>query len=339
MSIAERILASLRAPVAVAGRELSVGVSIGVALGTSSGDVADDVLRRADLALYRAKADGKGGYALFDPSLETRVLERMEIENDLRTALERGELRLVYQPILTLADGRVAEVEALIRWHHPRRGVVAPGVFIPLAEETGLIVPIGQWVLEEACRQLRIWHAEFPQTPPLVLSVNLSARQFQHTDLVADVDRTLRQAGIDPRYLKLEITESVVMHDVESAIATCHRLKELDLLLAIDDFGTGYSSLGQLKRFPFDTLKVDRSFVDGLGRDEQDTAIVQSVVSLAKTLGLSLTAEGIETPVQEAFLRSLGCERGQGYLFARPAAPEVIASMLAESRSEPGEAA
>jgi EAL domain-containing protein (putative c-di-GMP-specific phosphodiesterase class I) len=306
-----------------------IGLSIGVALSTPADVRADELLRRADLALYRAKADGKGGYAVFDPSLEAHALERLEIESDLHQALERGELQLVYQPILTLDDGRIGEVEALLRWQHPRRGTVTPATFIPVAEATGLIVPIGQWVLQEACRQVRTWQDEYRTLPPLVMSVNLSGRQFQHPGLVADVARTLGQTGVDPRCLKLEITESVLMADVETAVATCVALKELGVQLAIDDFGTGYSSLGQLKRLPFDTLKIDRSFVDGLGRDEQDMAIVRSVVTLAKTLSLSVTAEGIETSVQEAHLRSLGCERGQGYLFARPQAPETIRTLLA----------
>jgi diguanylate cyclase (GGDEF)-like protein/PAS domain S-box-containing protein len=330
LTVAERLLAELRDPIAVAGREVTVGMTIGVTLSTPAGESYDDLIRRADLALYRAKAQRKGSYALFDPSMEATAMQRLEIESDLRHALERGELRLVYQPILTLQEGHLAEVEALLRWQHPRRGTISPADFIPVAEETGLIVPIGQWVLEEACRQARAWHQQYPSARHLVMSVNLSARQFQRASLVADVERTLRQTGIDPHCLKLEITESVLMHDVETAIATCRALKELDVQLAIDDFGTGYSSLGQLKRLPFDTLKIDRSFVDGLGNDEQDTAIVQSVVTLAKSLNLSVTAEGIETQIQHAQLRLLGCERGQGFLFARPQGAELITALFGE---------
>jgi EAL domain-containing protein (putative c-di-GMP-specific phosphodiesterase class I) len=268
-----------------------------------------------------------------------QALERLEIESDLRQALARQELQLVYQPILTLDDGRIGEVEALLRWQHPRRGTISPNTFIPVAEATGLIVSIGQWALEAACRQVRAWQDEYPTAPPLVMSVNLSGRQFQHPGLVADVARTLAETGLDPRCLKLEVTESVLMCDVETAVATCAALKELGVQLAIDDFGTGYSSLGQLKRLPFDTLKIDRSFVDGLGRDDQDMAIVRSVVMLAKTLSLSVTAEGIETQVQEDHLRSLGCERGQGYLFARPQPAEAIASLLAGAVARPQRAA
>jgi diguanylate cyclase (GGDEF)-like protein/PAS domain S-box-containing protein len=328
LAIADRVIAALRVPVVVAGREVTVGLSIGVALGTSGAASAADLLRQADLALYRAKGAGRGTCAVFEPSLERQALERLELEHDLRHALDRHELCLVYQPILTLDDRRIGEVEALLRWNHPVRGLISPDVFIPLAEETGLIVPIGQWVLEEACRQVRAWQAEF-ESPRLVMSVNLSGRQFQHAGLVADVDATVQRTGLDPATLKLEITESALMRDVDAAIATSRALKALGVQLAIDDFGTGYSSLGHLKRFPFDTLKIDRSFIDGLGHDEQDTAIVRSVITLAKMLNLSVTAEGIETILQEAQLRTLGCERGQGFLFSRPRAPEAIRQMLA----------
>ncbi|MBV9895524.1 MAG: EAL domain-containing protein [Chloroflexi bacterium] len=328
LAVAEKLVRALAVPIEVAGRDVTVGLSVGVALSTTSTTVVD-LLRQADLALYRAKAEGKGTCAVFDPSLESRALERLEIENDLRHALQRGELRVLYQPILSLDSRNIMEVEALVRWNHPQRGLLSPAVFIPVAEERGLIVSIGQWVLEQACRQIRIWQQQFPKAPPLVVSVNLSGRQFQHINLVADVQRTLQETGIAPHSLKLEITESVLMRDVEAAVATCDALKRLGVQLAIDDFGTGYSSLGQLKRFPFDALKIDRSFVDGLGQDQHDAAIVRSVVALARTLGLSVTAEGIETALQEAQVRSLGCELGQGFLFSRPQAPDVVASLLA----------
>jgi diguanylate cyclase (GGDEF)-like protein/PAS domain S-box-containing protein len=328
LAIADRVISALRVPIAVAGREVTVGSSIGVALGTSATISAEDLLRQADLALYRAKGEGRGTCAVFEPGLERHALERLELEHDLRLASERDELCLVYQPIYTLDDRHICEVEALLRWNHPTHGLIAPDVFIPLAEETDLVAPIGQWVLEEACRQVRAWQSEFA-SPWLVMSVNLSGRQFQHAGLVADVDACLRRTGIDPTSLKLEITESVLMRDVDAAIATSRALKALGVQLAIDDFGTGYSSLGHLKRFPFDTLKIDRSFVDGLGRDERDTAIVRSVIALAKILNLSVTAEGVETDLQEAHLRTLGCERGQGFLFCRPQAPAAIRRLLA----------
>jgi diguanylate cyclase (GGDEF)-like protein len=332
LAIADRVISALRVPVVVAGREVTAGLSIGLALGSCGAVTADDLLRQADLALYRAKGDGRGTCAVFEPGLERRAVERLELEHDLRQALGRRELHLVYQPILTLDDGCIGEVEALLRWNHPTRGLISPDVFIPLAEETGLIASIGQWVLEEACRQVRDWQTEFP-SQRLVMSVNLSGRQFQHAGLVADVRETLRRLDVDPCSLKLEITESVLMRDVNAAMATSRGLKALGVQLAIDDFGTGYSSLGHLKRFPFDTLKIDRSFIDGLGRDEQDSAIVRSVISLAKILNLNVTAEGIETELQEMQLRALGCERGQGFLYSRPQAPEVIRQMLADEGS------
>jgi diguanylate cyclase (GGDEF)-like protein len=319
-ALADRIAASLNAPFAVDGRQVTITTSIGVALGRRGAEQAPEaLLRGADLALYRAKADGRARHALFDPRMEAEAMERLELETDLRLALSRNELCLHYQPILSLdAGGKLAGWEALVRWQHPTRGLVPPGAFIPLAEETGLIVDIGRWVLEEACRQLRVWH-ELSQDTALTMSVNVSARQFQHAGLVADVEGALDASGVDPRCLKLEITESAIMRDAEGSVATLRALKTLGVELAIDDFGTGYSSLAYLKRFPVGTLKIDRSFVDGLGRDAQDAAIVRSVIALAQTLELSVTAEGIETTAQQAELSMLGCDFGQGYLLGRPA--------------------
>jgi diguanylate cyclase (GGDEF)-like protein/PAS domain S-box-containing protein len=327
-AVADRIAQVLRAPIAINDREVFLSASIGVALSEPGRDGPSSLLCNADLAMYQAKAAGKARHALFDAGMNTRAVERLELETALRLALERSEFRVYYQPILSLANERVCEVEALIRWAHPDRGLVPPGVFIPVAEETGLIVPIGQWVLEQACRQARQWQAQRGVDRPLIVSVNLSARQFQHPDLAADIERALRATGLDPRILKLEVTESVVMQDADSATATLQQLKALGIQLAIDDFGTGYSSLASLKRLPVDTLKIDRSFVDGLGSDGQDTAIVQSVVALAKTLHLDVTAEGVATPIQAAYLRALGCDRGQGYLFARPLPADAILDIL-----------
>ena len=325
--VAERIGRALADPIRIGQHEVVVSASIGLALSNASSD-ADGLLRNADLAMYQSKWAGKSRHSVFDLSMKKRAVERLELETDLRHALEHAQFRLYYQPIHVLADGRVDEVEALIRWERPGHGVVSPATFIPVAEETGLIVPIGKWVLEEACRQARAWNTEFGNQPPLVMSVNLSARQFQDTHLVADIRHTLRSTGLDARSLKLEVTESVAMHDVESSVAKMHELKALGIQLAIDDFGTGYSSLGYLKRFPVDALKIDRSFVEGLGEDVQDTAIVQTVVALARTLRLSVIGEGIETEAQARHLRSIGCDRGQGFLFARPQPAEVIARVL-----------
>jgi EAL domain-containing protein (putative c-di-GMP-specific phosphodiesterase class I) len=298
VACAEALLAALRRPLVIGGREVFPTGSIGITLSTSVAVSAEVLLGEADAAMYHAKARGKDGYAVFDQSMAGHAAERLALETDLRRALERGELRLHYQPILALDDGRVAEVEALVRWQHPERGLVPPASFIPVAEETGLIIGLGRWVLEEACRQAAAWRAALGDSAP-VMSINLSARQFQHPELLADIERA-------------EITESVIMQDAEATVETLRALKALGIGLAIDDFGTGYSSLAYLKRFPIDTIKIDQSFVDGLGEDAQDTAIVESIVALARALGLSVTAEGVETDAQRRRLRALGCERGQG---------------------------
>jgi diguanylate cyclase (GGDEF)-like protein len=327
-AVADRLLLSLRQPITLHGRDVFVTASIGIALSAAVHSSPEALLRDADLALHHAKAGGKGRWEVYNDTLDTRAVERLDVEIDLRQALERGEFFLEYQPIVQLSTGAVVEVEALVRWNHPRRGVLAPDSFIPIAEETGLIVPLGQWVLEAACKQARDWHDRFPARPPVVMSVNLSARQFQHPDLVTEIEGAVRHSGLDPRCLKLEITESVLMRGVDATVETLHALKALDIQLAIDDFGTGYSSLSYLKRFPVDTLKIDRSFVDGLGQDQQDTAIVRSVVSLAKTLNLSVTGEGIETAAQHYQLVSLGCDLGQGFLLARPSPPAALEELF-----------
>ena len=328
--VADRIAALLRAPISVGDRDVIVTASIGVALSTPHHDRTESVLRNADLALYRAKAGGKARWILFEASMERDAVERLELETDLRQGLERNEFRLVYQPILSLADGQIVEVEALVRWQHPTRGQISPAQFIPIAEETGLIEPIGLWVLEEACRQARVWQRLVPPDRSLVMSVNLSGRQFQDPRLVDQIRRILRETGLEPQALKLEITESVLMQDAESTAARMRALTDIGVRFAIDDFGTGYSSLSYLRRFPVDTLKIDRSFVEGLGADAQALAIVRSIVALAKALNLSVTGEGVETPAQHALLRELGCDRGQGYLFARPLVAADLVGLLAQ---------
>ena len=340
VEVAERVLRALDTPMSVAGRELRVRASIGIALAPVESVDPDDVLRKADLALYAAKGNGKARFAVFDASMERNALERLELETALRLALERGEFRVLYQPIVALDSGQIVEVEALVRWEHPERGLISPAAFIPVAEDTGLIVPLGQFVLETACRQARQWQTQYAGAHGLSVAVNLSARQFQHPRLVADIDRALREAGLAPHQLKLEITESVAMQDADSTARTLDRLKVLGIKVAIDDFGTGYSSLSYLKRFPVDALKIDRSFIEGLD-DPHDAAIVQSVIVLAKTLGLSVTAEGIETPGQRLRLEQLGCTLGQGYLFGRPLAAERtdLAGWLLEAPRRPSRAA
>lgn len=327
---AERIHANLQAPVILDNHEVFANTSIGIALSSPGRSRPESLLRDADVAMYRAKAKGKASYAVFDESMSAAALERLELEADLRRALERDEFQVFYQPVVLLNSGEITGVEALVRWQHPERGLIAPAMFIPLAEETGLIIPLGLWVLETACRQLRSWQNQFPESRHLGLSVNLSARQFQHPTLLGDIARTLDETGFDPHLLALEITESIVMENGESTLQVLRELKGLGIQLAIDDFGTGYSSLAYLKRFPITTLKIDRSFVDRLDQDPEDTAIVRAIVTLAQALNLVVIGEGIETHQQSTHLRSLGCWRGQGYHFAKPMPADAIADLLTE---------
>ena len=332
-TIAVRIEEGLGKPYPFEGREVFVTASIGIALSSAKLATPEEVLRDADLAMYHAKAKGKARHEVFDGSMGAPALDRMDLEMDLRSAISRHEFRLHYQPILRLDTGKIAEVEALIRWQHDKRGLLQPDDFIGLTEETGLIVPIGQWVLAEACKQARTWQTEYPSSPPLVMSVNLSAKQFQHPQLVEEITQALRETGLAPSCLKLEITESTVMHDAPATLAKLRELKELGVRLAIDDFGTGYSSLGYLKRFPVDTLKIDRSFVKGLSRESGDSAIVRAVVTVAKSLNMDVTAEGVETEGQLTELKVLGCDQGQGFLFARPVSAERVAPLLASEHT------
>jgi EAL domain-containing protein (putative c-di-GMP-specific phosphodiesterase class I) len=279
--------------------------------------------------MYRAKGAGKGRYALFDAGMQRQLLERVALEQDLWRALAREEFVLHYQPIVDLASERIVAAEALIRWQHPARGLVPPAVFVPLAEETGLIRPLGRWVIREACRQARAWQGG---GHPLSVSVNLTAHEFGGSALVEDVAAALRDAGLEPARLRLEITESVAMRDAEATIATLAALRALGVRIAIDDFGTGYSSLAYLQRLPVDTLKIDRSFVRDLGPDGASLTICRSVTLLAHALGLRVTAEGIETDDQAARLRDLGCDHGQGYHFARPVPAADLTERLREGR-------
>jgi EAL domain-containing protein (putative c-di-GMP-specific phosphodiesterase class I) len=304
-----------------------ITVSIGIAMSTARRMTPEDILRDADLAMYHAKGKGKARYEIFDKSMNAPAQERMDLELDLRNAVARGEFVLHYQPVVDLPTGRITEVEALVRWKHPQRGLLFPADFVGLSEETGLIVPLGRWVLHEACRQTRQWQLASPDTK-LAISVNLSARQLQQPGLVEEIAAVLRETRLDPAALRLEITETVVMHDAPTTLAKLEALKTLGVQLAIDDFGTGYSSLGYLKRFPVDTLKIDRSFVKGIGGDVEDSAIVRAVITVAKSLNLSVTAEGIETADQLAHLRALGCDHGQGYFFAKPMAGDRVPAML-----------
>jgi diguanylate cyclase (GGDEF)-like protein/PAS domain S-box-containing protein len=318
LRVAERVQQELKQPFNLSGHEVFATGSIGIALSATGYSKVEDVLRDADTVMYRAKSQGKP-YEVFDMVMHARVVAQMTLENDLRRALERGEFCLHYQPIVALDTGRVSGFEALVRWQHPTRGLVAPGEFIPVAEETGLIVPLGLWVLEEACREMRRWHELSPLHAGLKLSVNLSGRQFAQPDLFERVTRVLLDARFDPRCLQLEITESVIVENAKLIDSTMGALRDLGVEIAIDDFGTGYSSLSYLHRFPIHTLKIDRSFISREGANERECdEIVRTIVVLARNMGKDVVAEGVETEQQLARLRQLGCAYGQGYLFSRP---------------------
>jgi diguanylate cyclase (GGDEF)-like protein/PAS domain S-box-containing protein len=333
IEVAERIAAQLQTPFEVEGHDLFVTTSVGIAFSVPGQDQPGDLLRNADIAMYAAKNAGRSRHAIFEPEMNSRLRDRMQTETEMRRALERDEFTIHYQPVVQLETGKVLELEALVRWQHPTKGLVAPSDFIPVAEESGLILPLGEWVLREACRQMRAWQLQREDYTHLLLSVNLSARQFRHPRLLESIVSCLQQTGLDPGCLKLEITESVALDNTEETIATLQALRRLGIHIAIDDFGMGYSALGYLKHYPIDTLKLDRSFVDGMGQDIEDTAIVNAVIVFAKTLSLSITAEGIETVEQLTQLQALGCDRGQGFYFARPLTAEAVTSLFATDRT------
>jgi diguanylate cyclase (GGDEF)-like protein/PAS domain S-box-containing protein len=313
---ADRILEAFVNPIRLAQKELSIRASLGIAVAEEPGADADELIRNADAAMYIAKREGKGGYRLFEPTMHEVVLARLELRADLQRALVNNEFELHYQPVVRLSDGSVCGVEALVRWRHPERGRVAPDDFIPFAEETGLIVPIGRWVLREGCRKGALLHHAFPGTP-MTMSINLSVKQLQHSDIVADVRDALEESGLAPEFLTLEITETVMMADADLAVARLTELKALGVRLAMDDFGTGYSSLSYLSMFPVDILKMDRSFLRE-GATPEQSGLASAVVALGRTLALEVVAEGIEAHDQWTSLRELGCDHGQGFYFAKP---------------------
>lgn len=328
---AERVIDALRAPFVLDGNELFVTASVGIALGTSEKDEPQKLLRDADVAMYQAKRSGKASYAVFEANMGAGARARLDLYGDLRGAVKRGEFTVFYQPkvaFVGVEEMQVAGMEALLRWQHPRRGLISPAEFVPLAEETGLIVPIGRWVLEQACHQARQWQQRFIGEPALTVCVNLSAREFKQPALEKVVAEILQNTGLNPAGLVLEVTESSMMEDTESAIGVLHRLKDLGVQLAIDDFGTGYSSLSYLKRLPIDILKIDKSFVDGVAQEAEDAAIIKAVLTLAQTMGLRVVAEGVESADQLKRLRQLGCEMAQGYHFARPLPGESACELL-----------
>jgi diguanylate cyclase (GGDEF)-like protein len=335
--VAERVQEELARPFHLGGHEVYTAASIGITLSTHGYDDPENVLRDADTAMYRAKEKGKARYELFDAEMHADALARLRLENDLRRAVEHGEFEVYYQPIVTLATGALAGFEALVRWRHPERGVVLPAEFIPLAEETRMVTEIGAWVLDEACRQMSEWRELLPAHLPLNVSVNLSSKQLTQPGLVERVRRTLRETKLPPHCLKLEITESAVMENAESAAAVLAQLRGLGLQLSIDDFGTGYSSLSYLHRFPVDTLKIDRSFVSRMCEGGENAEIVRTVVTLASNLGMAVVAEGVETEEQHALLEALHCEYGQGYLYSRPLDAEGALGLIRRNqRHTPG---
>ncbi|MEO8200810.1 MAG: EAL domain-containing protein [Gemmatimonadota bacterium] len=326
--VAERIQADLAHSFNIAGQDVYTSVSIGIALGDSDYVRAEQLLRDADTAMYRAKASGKARYEVFHKAMHADVLTLLHLETDLRRAVERAEFTLDYQPIMALESSRLVGFEALIRWHHPQRGRIGPTDFIATAEETGLIVPIGWWVLTEACRQMKIWHTRFPEHAGLSISVNLSARLFRLAGLHDRVVEVVSAAGLESSSLKLEITESALMDYAEASVLTLRRLKHSGIQVQIDDFGTGYSSLNYLQRFDIDALKIDRSFVSKLGLAGENSEIARTIITLARNLGMKVVAEGIETDVQLEQLKRLGCDWGQGFLLAHPLKPFEVDALL-----------
>jgi len=334
LALAERILAALKQPFEVRGREVFVSASVGIALDDGSAAQPDDLIRNADTAMYAAKADGKGKCVVFQPAMHRRTLEFFEVQADLRRALIRGEFTLHYQPIVDFRTGRIEGLEALVRWNHPTRGLVMPGGFIPVAEEAGMIVPLGVWVLGEACRQTAEWRRRLGSAADLWISVNLSTRQLLEPDLIERVVEVLRESTLHPSALVLEITEGALMQDMEQTSLKLHALRDVGARLALDDFGTGSSSLGHLRKFPIDVLKIDKSFVDGVAEPGSEAAaLVRAILELARTLRLSTVAEGIELPEQHELLAAAGCDWAQGYLFAKPMPPEQLEEILREGRS------
>jgi diguanylate cyclase (GGDEF)-like protein/PAS domain S-box-containing protein len=329
--VADRITAELTSPVEIQGHQITARASIGIVLSQAGVEGPADLMQAADVAMYAAKTNGKGHYQVYEPAFQSAIMDRLERTADLQRATDFREFELYYQPIVRLADGGLVGHEALVRWNHPERGLLLPGDFIPLAEETGLIVSLGRWVLHEACRQTRLWQMQHDSARTIRMSVNVSARQFQHVDLVAEVTSALHHAGLDPQSLVLEMTESILVENVEAIITRMWELKQVGVSLAIDDFGTGYSSLSYLRDFPVDILKLDKSFVDDLGGPIENGALAESIVMLANKLHLQTTAEGIETKEQLDVLRSFGCQLGQGYYFSKPLTSSKVDSLLSEN--------
>jgi diguanylate cyclase (GGDEF)-like protein/PAS domain S-box-containing protein len=328
--VADRLQKQLALPFNIQKQEIFSSVSIGIAFSNNTYVSAQELLRDADIAMYRAKAQGKACYEIFDPSMHTKAVTLLQLESDLRRATERQDLMIHYQPIVSLASGELAGFEALLRWHHPERGWVKPGDLIPVAEDTGLIIPIGYWILREACRQLRIWQKRFTDRPPLTVSVNLSGKQFKEANLLAQIQHAIVETQVDPKTLKLEITESVIVENAEAAAKTLSELRAMGVQIYIDDFGTGYSSLGYLHRFPLDALKIDRSFITNMTTETESAEIVQTIINLAQNLQIYVVAEGVESQQQWEKLKKIDTTGGygQGYYFSHPLSSSEVEQLL-----------
>ncbi|WP_281984626.1 putative bifunctional diguanylate cyclase/phosphodiesterase [Azonexus hydrophilus] len=329
--VAGKILRSLNQPFIMEGKEIFVTASVGAALYPRDGDHGEILLRNADVAMYRVKEHGRNNYRFYAPEMTHMAIDRLDMEGNLRRALERDELQVYYQPLVDLGSGGIVGAEALVRWQHPRIGMIQPGEFIPLAEDTGLIIPLGQLVLRQVCTDILDWQAA--DLPPVKISINLSARQFRQDDLSATIRNVLDETGVEGGRLAFELTESMVMHDVENTLVTLRELKKLGATISLDDFGTGYSSLSYLKRFPIDTLKIDRSFVRDIHQDKDDAAIAHAVIAMAHKLGIKVIAEGVETRDQLRLLSEFSCDEIQGYLFSRPVPVGEFSLMLGKQRS------
>ena len=324
ISIAKRIRQSLKAPFKIGSKEIVMSASIGIVIGTPDYFSSDTVVRDADTAMYQAKKNSNSDYQVFVPEMHDNAQKVLQLEINLRKAIERNEFCLYYQPIFSCNSKKLVGFEALIRWNHPEKGLLSPMEFIPIAEDTGLIIPIGMWVLKEACQQLMYWTDTYPECARLKMSVNLSAKQFSQKDLIKSIDQLLQKTGIEYNRLQLEITESAIMDNTIVAPGILNELKDRDIQLSLDDFGTGYSSLSYLRRFPIDTLKIDRSFIQEIEDNDDYLAIVKVIVDLAHHLGMDIVAEGIETETQLNKLRDVGCENGQGYYYSKPIPPSFI---------------
>jgi predicted signal transduction protein with EAL and GGDEF domain len=330
---AGRILSALQDPVRIMNYDCRVTASIGIAMYPGDAAEAATLMKHADMAMYLAKQEGKNNCQFYSSVSAPMSVERIVLETHLTQALQRNEFSLQYQPKIAIATGKICGVEALLRWRNPQLGRVPPSAFIPVAEDTGLIVPIGKWVLKTACEQSAAWRRL--GLPALGMAVNLSPRQFKDPALAQDVTETLRESGLEPQLLELEITEGMIMNSIDQAVQAATAIKKIGVRLAIDDFGTGYSSLSQLKRFPIDTLKIDRSFIRELPDNSEDMAITESIISLGKALGVNVVAEGVETAAQEAFLRTHGCDEIQGFLYGEPCDPDDFVRLFRKMQLRP----